>query len=230
MQVEESEIFVLSVRMQHYLLDCVDGAVLARRRIDVAAIEVDAVGVDSEMSSCHAIWVEDREDVEDKGFSKQLAQFCVSGKLVNDASHHMRPRHFTRMHPRANHYHFLLALELPRLLTICKQQGIIEVLLPFSDAPHRANRQHLHWPSLQRIYNRASVEIYILIGLYTLRDILKKVCVVLIGPGEVNGEVVFLVGRKLMRKSPLNLVISVNLRRVGVTMVVRLTLCDILFH
>lgn len=216
--------------MQHNLLDCIDGAVLARRRIDVAAIEVDAVGVYSEVSSRHSIWVKDGENVKDKGFSKQLAQFCVSGELVDDTGHHMRPRHFTRMHPRTNHYHFLLALELPRLLTIREQQGIIEVLLPLSEALHRANRQHLHWPSLQRIYNSASVEVYILIGLRALRDVPKKVCIVLIGPGEVNGEVVFLVGRKLMRKSPLNLVISVNLRGVGVTMVVRLTLCEILFH
>lgn len=134
------------------------------------------------------------------------------------------------MHSRTNHHYFLLALKLPRLLPIRKQQGIIEVLLPLSDALHRADRQHFHWPSLERVDDGASVEVDILIGQRALRDVPKKARIVLVGPGKVNGEVVFLVGRKLMRESPLNLVISVNLHGVSVTMVVRLTLCEILFH
>ena len=134
MQVEESEVLVFSVRMQHYLLDCVYRTVLTWRRVDVAAIEVDSVGVDSEVSSRNTVGVEDREYVEDEGVPQQLAQFCVSGELVDDTSHHMRARHFTWMHSRADHYYFLLALELPRFLTINKQQSIIEALLPLSNA------------------------------------------------------------------------------------------------
>lgn len=216
--------------MQYYLLDCVDCAVLAGRRVDVAAIEVNAIGIYSEVSSRHAVGVENGEDVEDEVISQQLAKFCVSGKLVNDTCHHVRARHFSRMHSRTNHHYFLLTLKLFRLLAVRKQKGIIEVLLPLSKALHRANGQHFHWSSLERVNNGAPVEVDILIDLRALRDVLKKACVVLIGPGKVNGEVVFLVGRKLMRESPLNLIISVDLHRVGVTMVVRLTLCEILFH
>lgn len=63
------------MRVQDYLLDCVYCAVLARRRVDVAAIEVDTVGVDSEVSSRYTVGVENRENVKYKVVPQQLAQF-----------------------------------------------------------------------------------------------------------------------------------------------------------
>lgn len=229
-QVEEGEVPIFRVRVQYYLFDCVYCALLARRRVDIAAIEVDAVRVYSEMSSGHAVWVEDGKDVEDESVSKQLSKFSVPCELVDNASHHMRARHFAWMHSRSNHDHLLLALKLLRLLRIRKQQSIIKALLSLSNTLHRCDCKHFYWSSLKRVNDRPSVKVHILIDLRALGDVLKKGRVVLIGPGEVNGEVVFLVGRKLMCKSPLNLIISVNLRDKSVTMLVKLTLCETLFH
>lgn len=122
------------MRVQYYLFDCVNGAMLAWRWVNIAAIEVDAIGVYSEVSSRYAVWIEDREYVKDEGVSEQLTEFGVSGELVDNTSHHMRSRHFSWMHPCSNNNHLLLSLKLLRLVSIHKQQRIIKALLSFSDS------------------------------------------------------------------------------------------------
>lgn len=58
----------------------------------------------------------------------------------------------------------------------------------------------------------------------------EKLCIILVGPGVIEGKVVFLTGRKLVREGPLHLVISIYLNRTTVTIEFRFTLCEIFLH
>lgn len=142
----------------------------------------------------------------------------------------MRAWHLTRVHSCSYHHNLLLALELPRPLAVREQQGVFKALFPLSEALRGADCEHFDWPSLERVDDGASVEVDVLVGLRAEGDVVKEAGVVLVGPGEVNGEVVFLVGRKLMREGPFDLVIAVYLSGQRVTMLVRLTLCEIRLH
>jgi hypothetical protein len=58
----------------------------------------------------------------------------------------------------------------------------------------------------------------------------EELCIILVGPGVIEGKVVFLTGRKLVREGPLHLVISIHLNRKRCTIEFRLTLCEIFLH
>lgn len=47
------------MEMQNDLLDCIDGRMCFGIGIDVAAIEIDAVGIHSVVPTCHSVRVED---------------------------------------------------------------------------------------------------------------------------------------------------------------------------
>lgn len=78
--------------------------------------------------------------------------------------------------------------------------------------------------------NGGPMKIYILIICDSLGDGCYKLLVILIGPGIVDGEVVFLIRRKLVRKGPLDLIVIKDLHIGKATMLLRFTLWDILFH
>jgi hypothetical protein len=73
MEVQKGKVPVLGVGVHDDSLYCVDGAVILRGGVDVAPIEVNAVDIDSEVSSGHAIRVEDWEDIEDEVISEDSA-------------------------------------------------------------------------------------------------------------------------------------------------------------
>lgn len=65
-QIQKAEELPQFVVVHDDLPDCVDGGVQFGRGIDIAPVEVDAVGVDPVVSPRHSVGVENREDVKDE--------------------------------------------------------------------------------------------------------------------------------------------------------------------
>lgn len=79
MQIEEAEVFVLMMEMKDHFLDCVDRRVSLWIGVDIASVEVDAVGINSICTSCNTIGIEDWKDVEDESIPKQTSLITVFG-------------------------------------------------------------------------------------------------------------------------------------------------------
>ena len=79
--------------MSDDLFDGIDGGMALGRRIDVAPVEVNPVGVHSIVSSSHSVGVENREEVKDKLVPEQPGFLAVFGELTDDSGHHVGRRH-----------------------------------------------------------------------------------------------------------------------------------------
>ena len=120
MQIQKTEIFIFGMAVQNHLLDCENRRMVLRRRVDVASVEVDAVRVDSVMSTGHAVRVEDGKDVEDKLVPQKTGFVAVLAQLVDYACHDVRAGYLAGMHAGADYDAFLLGDELFGLIFVCK--------------------------------------------------------------------------------------------------------------
>lgn len=107
-QIKKAKKFVPLVEVKDDAFDCVDGRMRLRTGIDVATIEIDAVGIDTVMSTGHPIRIENGEKVKDEAVSQQPCFFSIFSQLVYDACHHVRTRDFTRVHSGSNYECFLI--------------------------------------------------------------------------------------------------------------------------
>jgi hypothetical protein len=179
-QIEEGEVLIFGMAVHDDALHCVDGAVFLGRRVDVAPVEVDAVGVHPEVSPGHSIRVEDGKDVEDEVVPKDSACLAVLGQLIDDSRHYVRTWNLTGMHSSPYHDAFLISFEHPRLLPICKQQIIFKILLFFSQSLSGSDSQHFHRSSFKRINDSSPVIVYILIQDCSILNVIEESRVVLI--------------------------------------------------
>ena len=101
-QVEKRVEPIVIVQMHDDLSDCIDRGMALDGRVDVASVEVYAVSIHSVMASCHSIRVEDGEDIKDKQIPEELGLGVVSHKFLEDASHDVGARHFSRVHSSPN--------------------------------------------------------------------------------------------------------------------------------
>jgi hypothetical protein len=128
-QVEEPEELGLAVEVQDDFLDCVDGGVRLGTGVDVAAVEVDAVGVDPVVPAGDPIGVEDGEEVEDEAIPEQSRLLAVLSEFADDAGHHVRAWHFSRVHPRPYYKGLLIREELLGFAPIREEVPVLEWLV-----------------------------------------------------------------------------------------------------
>lgn len=64
MQIQKPKIFLLEMKVSYHLFDSVDRRVVLGRRIDVAAIQIYTIGIDSVVTSGYSIGVEDWEEIK----------------------------------------------------------------------------------------------------------------------------------------------------------------------
>ena len=104
--------------VHHDSFGCVDGGMVLGRGVEVAPVEVDAVGVHSVMPPTHSIWVKDWKYIEDKPIPEKCCFGVVFCKLFDDAGHDMGGWDFPWVHSGSDHHAFLVADELLGLILV----------------------------------------------------------------------------------------------------------------
>jgi len=111
-EIEEAEVLALAVEVGDDFLDGVDGTVGLGGRVDVASVEVDAIGVHPVVPSRHPIRVQNGEQVEHEFVPEQSALLAVLGQLADYARHHVGTGHLPGMHSGTDDDTLLLKSEL----------------------------------------------------------------------------------------------------------------------
>lgn len=101
---------------------------LLRMWVYVASIQVGTVRINTVMTSCYSIRIENRKDIKDQFISDDISHLCIFGDLINNTSHDMRARNFTGMNSSPNNKTFLIFIKGFRLRVINKKVLIINLL------------------------------------------------------------------------------------------------------
>lgn len=139
MQVQKSKISAVFMKMHDNFFNCINRTVFFGTGIDVAAIQVDSIRINSIMSSCHSIWVQNWNDIKDRLISECICHLIVLCQLINDASHHMRAWNLSWMDSGCDDNAFFVTIKCLRFLLVDKQVLIIDWLLFVDQALFRTD-------------------------------------------------------------------------------------------
>ena len=141
MQVQKSKISTVFMKMHDNFFNCINRTVFFGTGIDVTAIQVDSIRINSIMSSCHPIRVQNRNDVKNRLISERICHLIVLCQLINYASHHMRAWNLSWMDSGCDDNAFFVTIKCLRFLLIDKQVLIIDWLLLIDQSLFRTDCQ-----------------------------------------------------------------------------------------
>jgi len=129
MQVQKSKILSFTMKMGDDLFYGINWGVQLGRRVDIAAVQVDSIGVNSIVTSCHSVGIDDRKYIENKFVSKKSGLLAILSDFTDDASHDMRTWHLPWMHSGGYDEAFLFWPKLFGFVMIDKKILILQFFI-----------------------------------------------------------------------------------------------------
>ena len=182
MQIQTQEDVPVFLQLFDHLFVMVHSWLHFPGRIDPASVEIYAGQVASRVAVDDAIWVEHRNDLENKVVPEYLGVQRWTSQIVENALHHPTCAGFTRMHSRRNTYALSV---LDALRVALKSSNDQHITVVASDGLTQCFSSHAILP-LGIILERVEISLQICVG---VRITVRKIdCIFVMFEGALPGQ------------------------------------------